>query len=139
MLRDEDAEDAAQEAMIRAWRMRHTCRSPHDAAGWFAQIGRNEALRALPRTRRAVSELSEPGDAELSALDGGLEALPDVVAVRHALGMLSRSDRGLVTMRYERDMTTRQIAAVTGIPEGTVKVRLHRLRARLREVLDTDA
>ena len=45
---------------------------------------------------------------------------------------LSERDRQLLEMRYEEDLTQGMIARRLGIPEGTVKVRLHRARAKLR-------
>ena len=45
-----------------------------------------------------------------------------------ALGRLSERERRLLEMRYEEDLTQAAIAARLGIPEGTVKVRLHRAR-----------
>ncbi len=51
-----------------------------------------------------------------------------------ALGCLTERDRRLLEMRYGEDLTQRTIAARLGIPEGTVKVRLHRARDKLRRV-----
>lgn len=49
-----------------------------------------------------------------------------------ALADLSERDRRLLEMRYEEDLTQKMIARRLGIPEGTVKVRLHRARNKLR-------
>lgn len=49
-----------------------------------------------------------------------------------ALADLSERDRRLLEMRYEEDLTQKTIARRLGIPEGTVKVRLHRARNKLR-------
>ena len=48
---------------------------------------------------------------------------------------LTAADRRLLRLRYEDDLTNSEIARRLDIPEGTVKVRLHRLRARLHEEL----
>lgn len=50
-----------------------------------------------------------------------------------ALRRLSDRDRRLLALRYEEDLTQAAIATRLGIPEGTVKVRLHRARNRLRQ------
>jgi RNA polymerase sigma-70 factor, ECF subfamily len=55
--------------------------------------------------------------------------LADLHAAMQALG---ERDRQLLEMRYEEDLTQATIARRLGIPEGTVKVRLHRARAKLR-------
>jgi RNA polymerase sigma factor (sigma-70 family) len=52
--------------------------------------------------------------------------------VQAALAGLSDRDRRLLEMRYEEDLTQKMIARRLGIPEGTVKVRLHRARNKLR-------
>jgi RNA polymerase sigma factor (sigma-70 family) len=59
-------------------------------------------------------------------------ALVERADLHAALGSLSERDRGLLEMRYREDLTQGAIAARLGIPEGTVKVRLFRARARLR-------
>jgi RNA polymerase sigma factor (sigma-70 family) len=51
---------------------------------------------------------------------------------------LPELDRKLIALRYERDQTYERIAARLAMPEGTVKVRLHRARRQLRQVLDDD-
>ena len=49
-----------------------------------------------------------------------------------ALGRLGERDRQLLELRYDEDLTQAAIASRLGIPEGTVKVRLHRARNKLR-------
>lgn len=49
-----------------------------------------------------------------------------------ALKRLDEKDRRLLALRYDEDLTQAAIARRLGIPEGTVKVRLHRVRAKLR-------
>lgn len=52
--------------------------------------------------------------------------------IHAALGCLSERDRLLLHLRYDEDLTQAAIASRLGIPEGTVKVRLHRARDKLR-------
>jgi RNA polymerase sigma-70 factor (ECF subfamily) len=95
-------------------------------------IARREAVRwkTGPNGLSWASTLAEPPEAPATA--------PDPVAsldVRHALARLPARDRTLVLLRYRADLTQAQIAELTGMPEGTVKVRLHRARKRLRSQL----
>jgi RNA polymerase sigma-70 factor, ECF subfamily len=133
ILRDsDDAEEAVQEAMVRAWRNKASCRSPSTPLPWLVQITRNEALRlAARRSRRQASEVAE---AEPDRLEGdpGLDRTLDTVATEQALSVLRPEERTLIRLRYVEDLTQGQVAARLGVPEGTVKVRLHRARARLR-------
>lgn len=133
ILRDpEDAEEAVQEAMIRAWRNQASCRTPSTPLPWLVQITRNEALRlAARRSRRRASEVAEHEPDRLVG-DSGLDRTLESVATEQALSVLRPEDRTLIHLRYVEDLTQGQVAARLGMPEGTVKVRLHRARARLR-------
>ena len=133
ILRDpEDAEEAVQEAMIRAWRNQASCRTPATPLPWLVQITRNEALRlAARRSRRRASEVAEQEPDRLVG-DNDLDRALETVATEQALSVLRPEDRTIIRLRYVEDLTQGQVAARLGMPEGTVKVRLHRARARLR-------
>jgi RNA polymerase sigma-70 factor (ECF subfamily) len=136
VLRDpEAADEAAQEAMTRAWRQRRSCNSPSAPGPWVAQIARNEALRLWQREQ---SYLARRGEFEEDGTDGE-EPLEDQlirrVSVMEALATLTADERKLVNLRYESDLAHPAIAEVLGVPEGTVKVRLHRIRNRLRTLI----
>jgi len=135
-----DIDEVVQEALVRAWRRRETCRG-EDRMPWMRQIARNEALRLLDRRRRrAEHELLD--DTTLLATvpdEDAAEAEEDLLLrmeLEQAFGGLSVADRQLLALRYERDLTQPEVARMLGIPEGTVKIRLHRLRGRLRKALD---
>jgi RNA polymerase sigma-70 factor, ECF subfamily len=135
ILRSSDqAEDAAQEAVIRAWRHRGSCRDKGDPRPWVAAIARREALR------RAANARGEDGSRPLVAeTDPGaheqIERAPLRLDVSRAVSGLTPVERELIDLRYRRDLTHRAVADELGMPEGTVKVRLHRLRGLLRERL----
>jgi RNA polymerase sigma-70 factor (ECF subfamily) len=134
ILRDrDDAEEAVQEAFIRAWRSRASCRA--NPLPWLVQITRNEAFRlAARRQRRRASEVFDERTDLLPARDTelGLDRTIDSVATEQALALLGAEDRRLMHLRYVEDLTQGQVAARVGMPEGTVKVRLHRARLQLR-------
>jgi RNA polymerase sigma-70 factor (ECF subfamily) len=64
------------------------------------------------------------------------EPAPDHRDVRAAVRTLDESERLLVLLRYWADLTQPEVARLTKLPEGTVKVRLHRARQRLRAALE---
>jgi RNA polymerase sigma-70 factor (ECF subfamily) len=135
-----DIDEAVQEALVRAWRRRGTCRGA-DRMPWMRQIARNEALRMLDRRRRRLEhELLDDATVLATIPDAdALEAHEDLLLrmdVEQAVGCLSIADRQLLALRYERDLSQPEVARMLGIPEGTVKIRLHRLRGRLRKALD---
>jgi RNA polymerase sigma-70 factor (ECF subfamily) len=129
-----EAEDAVQEAFLRAWRKSHLCRTPDAPLPWLLQITRNEALRLLRQNGRCGPIDEAAG--EPAADDPAVAGAADRVDIRRALAELSHDDRRLLELRYTDDMTQPGVAAELGIPEGTVKVRLHRLRSRLRVALE---
>jgi RNA polymerase sigma-70 factor, ECF subfamily len=133
----DDAEEAVQEAFVRAWRKRSACRTPAAPLPWLVQITRNEAMRlAARRSRRQASEVpgAEPDAVPAASAETPLEQALTSVATEQALSALGEDERRLLRLRYEEDLTQGQVAAALGVPEGTVKVRLHRVRARLRGV-----
>jgi RNA polymerase sigma-70 factor, ECF subfamily len=137
---DRDAEEAVQEALLRAWRSQAKQREPGAELGWVLQITRNEALRRRARVQRRPELGTETDElAERRSADDSLGALLTALDVRTALDELAAEDALLLRLRYERDLTQPRVAEIAGLPEGTVKVRLHRLRRRLRERLSEES
>jgi RNA polymerase sigma-70 factor (ECF subfamily) len=126
------AEDAVQEAALRAWSMRRGLRDPDRAEAWFARIVVNVCRADLgkrSRQRLVVQTDSVP------ATDGSPE-LRDEVA--RAVARLNVDEQVVVAMRYGHDLTVPQIAQLTGIREGTVKSRLHNAQEHLRAAFDAE-
>jgi len=69
------------------------------------------------------------------AHDDPAGALADCDELQHALGQLSAQGREVVALRYGRDLSLAEIAALLGCPEGTVKSRLNGALTRLRALL----
>jgi RNA polymerase sigma-70 factor (ECF subfamily) len=129
------ADEAAQEAMTRAWRMRDRCRTPGRPGPWVAQIARNEALR-LRAGEQKQGDLVTLAAREWHCADSAAEeSLISKVSVQQVLSALTLEERQLIDLRYKDDLAQPAIAQLLGLPEGTVKVRLHRLRQRLRKVI----
>lgn len=126
---DAQAEDAVQQALIRGWRHRGACREPQHYLAWLAQIARREALRLHAQEGRY-----EQWDEERSRGTGEapFEAVLARLELRDLLAELDPEERSLLYLRYGADLTYPELAQRLGIPIGTAKVRIHRLRARLR-------
>jgi RNA polymerase sigma-70 factor, ECF subfamily len=123
-----EAEDIAQDALLRAWRRRSTLRDVDRRKQWLATIVRNEAFRQHARVRPDPTATIELEGVE----DERVVAAVEQADLRAALKRLNDRDRLLLEMRYREDLTQAAIADRLGIPEGTVKVRLHRARNKLR-------
>jgi RNA polymerase sigma-70 factor (ECF subfamily) len=125
-----EAEDIAQDAVLRAWRRRSTLRDDARRNEWLGTIVRNEAFRQREKLRPEPVDTVESRE---GVEDEGIVATVERADVHAALQRLSERDRKLIELRYEEDLTQEAIARRLGVPDGTVKVRLHRLRHRLRE------
>jgi RNA polymerase sigma-70 factor (ECF subfamily) len=133
LLDDADAEDAAQEASLTAWRKRASLRDPARFEPWFDRIVVNVCRDQLRRRRRAV---------RVAAPSVGLQPIADPpetgtdAELDRAIAALDADHRVVIVMRYWQDRTIDDIAERVGIPTGTVKSRLHHALRALRASLE---
>jgi RNA polymerase sigma-70 factor, ECF subfamily len=134
-----DAEEAVQEALVRAWLRRNSCRSPEEPLPWLLEITRNETRRVLGReARHGHQELIDPQPRDVNREHDDFAGATVRMAVEQALGSLGDRDQRLLRLRYAEDLTQDEVARRLGMPEGTVKARLHRARRRLRRLLEDE-
>jgi RNA polymerase sigma factor (sigma-70 family) len=128
----QDAEDAAQEAFVKAWRALGRFRAGEPLRPWLLTIVANEARnrrRAAGRRehlalRAAAALPAAAGEPPAAALDR------DELAA--AIGRLRDDDRVVIGCRYLLDLSETETAAALGVARGTVKSRLSRALDRLR-------
>jgi len=121
------AEDLVQEVFVHALDRIHTLRDPWAFPGWISMIARNRATDFL-RARRESDELP----ADLAAPESGeREALAVMAIVRQ----LPEAYRETLVLRLVEGLSGPEIAAMTGLTEGSVRVNLHRGVQLLRERL----
>lgn len=130
---DADAEDIVQETLARAWRSRHRFDGRPPTA-WLLTITRNEARRHLARAREHLDSADLP--VEDRRTSEAVDRVPVRVDVRRVLGHLPHDDRRLVLLRYDWELSHPELAQLLDLPEGTIKVRLHRARVRMRGWLE---
>ena len=136
-----DAEDAAQDAFIKARAAMGRFREGAPFRPWLLTIVANEArnrVRAAGRRERLVLRVAEerrPGGAvpspEAALLD--FERRDELLA---AVAELPENDRQAIACRYLLDLSEEETAAALGCPRGTVKSRLSRALAHLRERME---
>lgn len=127
----EAAEDALQEALLRALAGYGRLRSSAASASWFRQIVVRCALAQVPdRTRTALANASE------KAAGGDLE---QDLAVRRTLAKLRPEQRGILALAIGEGMTYEEIACCLDIPEGTVASRLHAAKQAFRAIWEEGA
>jgi RNA polymerase sigma-70 factor (ECF subfamily) len=144
ILRDPtEAQDAAQDAFVQAFQALATYRGDGPFGAWLRRIAVRVAIarvaarpdvvtldELIPERRRARPEPAI--DPEAHAL--GVE---DRAAIVEAIATLPASQRDVVLLRFYGDLSLEEISRVTSHPLGTVKSRLSRGMARLRDELET--
>lgn len=137
-----EAEDLTQETLLQAYLGLDRLRDPERFSSWIYGIAlnlakmrlrsrRNGALPEVDATRLAALVAAEPSPAEV------VEARELWSLVESALDVLPAEQRRAVLLHYVDGLSCEEIAALLGEPAGTVRVRLHRARARLRDRLSS--
>ena len=129
------AEDAAQEAFVRAWLHLPSYRPRSPFRNWLYRIATNAALDGL-RRERPSSELDEgmPDPAD-DGLPAQVERQERSEIVRRAILALPPASRAVMVLREYEGLSYREMADTLGVPLGTVMSRLNYARERLRRSL----
>ncbi len=139
-----DAADLVQETFVRAQRARAMCEASAVGA-WVRQIARNVVIDHL---RRSAVGTVLPGSGELAAAAAGCSAAEDLDPERSSIRremrdcigdfvrQLPERDAEVIVLGEMRGLPDQQVAAALGITVGAAKIRLHRARARLREMME---
>lgn len=136
-----EAEDAAQEAFMKAFRALDRFRPGFPFRPWLLQIVTNEARNR----RRAAARREQLALRVLPAAHSGFwpEAQTDGIELREAvaaaIGRLSDEDQTVIAYRYFLDLSGAEMAQALGCPRGTIKSRLSRALERLRAEMLTPA
>ena len=149
---DEDARDAVQEAFIAAFRSIGRFEGGSSISTWLHRIAINCCLMKLRSGRRrpetSIEELlptfDETGHRVLheeswpESVEAAIERRQTRERVREAIGLLPEKYRTVILLRDIEELSTEHAARVLGTTATAVKVRLHRARQALREVLARD-
>ncbi len=128
-----DAEDAVQEALLRAWKARTQFRGDAELATWVQRIAINCAIDGL---RRRAPEWVDAAVAETAipepALDCALSTSQGIRDLDHALQQLSDLERVCCVLKHAQGLSLKEISQHCQISEGSVKQALFRALAKLR-------
>ena len=148
---EDDARDAVQDAFVTAWQELPRLRDPGLFEAWLGRILVNRCRTAL--RHRKVVQLREirldtvpggsgrPDDSTSGrepGAEGGQTSVAEADAVRRAFERLDADARILLVLHHVEERPIAEIAAVTGVPEGTVKWRLHAARKALERALERE-
>jgi RNA polymerase sigma-70 factor (ECF subfamily) len=133
-----DAEDATQDALLRAWRSAPSLRDPTGFQAWFDRILVNVCRDRLRRRNRIRFIALDPAtDVELAA--DPIRSILDRDEALRALDTLEPDERTVLVLHFWADLTLAAIAERLDWPIGTVKSRLHRALERMHVRLDAAA
>ena len=135
ILRDRGrAEDALQNALVRAWRDMRTLRDPDRVDAWLRRLVVNACRDESRRQRRHESNVRLLPDHDRPTADDS-NRLADSDALEQGMRDLSIDHRTVIVHHYYLDLSLPEIADALGIPVGTAKSRLHHARLALRAAI----
>lgn len=130
----QDAEDAAQETFLRALRSRKLA-DVTDSKAWLARIAWRIALDHRRTESVAIDAIAEP-TSHLPDAESELLRAERTELLHQLIQSLPRDLRDVVTLSTVQELSGTDIAVVLGIPEASVRTRLHRARALMKEKLE---
>jgi RNA polymerase sigma-70 factor (ECF subfamily) len=145
-----EAEDIAQEVFVTLWKSIDSFRGESKFTTWLLRIAANHSKNRIKYlARRATDKNGLDGASEahmadegkgpvqghIDAPDARIEAAELETVLQQAIATLDEDHRLLVVLRDIEELSYDEIAEITGLPEGTVKSRLHRARVALKEHL----
>lgn len=135
-----EAEEVVQEAFIKAFSNLGTFRRESGFSTWLFRIVYNGAVSRLRTRKRTLS-------GEVTVMEKLATDEPDYIeseerdfrkqAVLWGIAQLKPVDRAIITLFYHEERSLREIGEVTGLHEDVVKMRLHRARKKMKQLLET--
>jgi RNA polymerase sigma-70 factor (ECF subfamily) len=147
-----EAEDVAQDVFITVFKTIESFRGEAKFSTWLLRIAANHAKNRIKHLARRPTEGVDPNDvsevrvvadrpappvqARIDSPDTLLEAAQTERHIQEAIANLAEDQRLLVVLRDVEEMSYQEIEEITGLPEGTIKSRLHRARMAIKEYVD---
>ena len=134
MLRDAGrAEEVTQDVFVKTWRAFSAYDGRAAFSTWLYAIARNTCLSALRaesyRKTTALSDVPEPATPTVNSTAAAVDW-------ERLLSRLPDAQRHAITLFYFEERSVTEVAALLGVPEGTVKSQLHRARRALADMLE---
>lgn len=128
----QDCEDVVQEAILKAYASRNKLKQPQYFKTWLVRILMNECYTFLRKHNRECP-LEEAVAEDKTVANAFIKE--EYLDLYESMKQLEEKDRICVQLYYMESYSVKEIAQVLRIPEGTVKSKLSRARAQLREIL----
>ena len=141
-LHREDAEEIAQDAFVKAYGSLAAFRGEARFSTWLYTIVTNCCLSFLRKKKvqhysldnREIFDLADNKDSGISA--NLLEQKSKLAMVNSAIGLLNADDAKLITLYYKGEQSLEEIGRLMGFDTNTLKVRLHRARKKLKQIME---
>ena len=137
-----EAEDLTQDTFLHAYARRDSLRDPNAVRGWLYRIATHVCLDRLRQGAAHVSIEGEEGERAAGSVPTASPSALEIAereetgaCVQRCLDFLSDSYRAVILLHEAHSLTAPEIAELLGESVGTIKIRLHRARRRLLEIM----
>jgi RNA polymerase sigma-70 factor (ECF subfamily) len=139
---ESDAEEAAQEVFIKAFRAIGSFQGSSKFSTWLYRISYNHCISVIRKKTRVIDLVDDVPDNEPdeSSLDGLMSMAKEdrQKYVRNAIESLPETDAVIVTLFYYEGLSLEEIEKITGLTNSNIRIKLHRARKKLYQVLKKD-
>jgi len=134
---DEDLrKDLMQDIFIRVWENMESFRGEAAMSTWIYRIALNTCLTHVRTIKRSLKVNPLPDKFDLADIETNRDEEKSLDFFIHSVNQLPSFDRTLISL-YLEDLSGKEIAEITGISEANVRVKIHRIKERLSEMIKT--
>jgi RNA polymerase sigma factor (sigma-70 family) len=133
----EDADlrkDLMQDIFIKVWENLNSFRGEAAMSTWIYRIALNTCLTHVRTIRRSLKVNSLPDKFDIADSNAGFDEEQNLDFFIHSVNQLPSFDRTLISL-YLEDLSGKEIAEITGLSEANVRVKIHRIKERLGEMI----
>lgn len=135
----EEAEEAAQDTFVKAYQNLGSYQGGSKFSTWLFSIAYRTAISQLRKRRAASASVDDMGALEPAAAEvSSVERIDRALALERAMAELPEEDAAVVSFYYLEEMSVEEIVTATGLGASNVKVKLHRSRKRLMDILQRE-
>jgi RNA polymerase sigma-70 factor (ECF subfamily) len=134
-----DAEETTQDVFVKAYRSLHSFQGKSKFSTWIYRIAYNQCISVIRKKVRMIDLVGEVPEGEVN--EGDLNGLDNISAqersryLQLALEALGETDSVVVTLFYYEELSLEEIAEVTGLSSSNIRIKLHRSRKKMYQVL----
>lgn len=135
-----DAEEAAQDVFVKAYRSLQSFQGKSKFSTWLYRIAYNQCISVIRKKVKMIDLVgevpeSEVSEGEISGLDA-LSAQERSKYLQQALDALGETDSVVVTLFYYEELSLEEIAEITGLSNNNIRIKLHRSRKKMYQVIN---